>query len=372
MGKWFEVRQRAHAAVDEGVTPALALRVAKGGEVRCALDLGRTHPGGAGTPCDPETRFDLASLTKPLTTWTWLLHAVQRGALALDTPIGQRVDVLDGDLSTCPVHRLLTHTTGLPAHRAYFEGLLPHTRQTGRFIESKRLVRSMIARTPLDDAPGAVEVYSDLGFLLLEQVLESVDRPLEACWTSLPFHEKHRLHFRPLVGPTLSPSVEGEHEFALAATEQSPLRGGMVCGQVHDENAWTVGGVAGHAGLFGRADDVLNFGVALVDALHGRSNPLGLDTSLVEEAVSRRWVHPRGSRVLGWDTPSLHGSSAGQRFGPHSFGHLGFTGTSIWIDPDAEVVIVLLTNRVCPSRADTRIRALRPALHDAAWAALHD
>lgn len=372
MGKWLEVRQRAYAAVDEGVTPALALRVVQGGEVRFGLDVGRTHPDSAGTLCDAETRFDLASLTKPLTTWTWLLRSVQTGALSLDTPIGHAVEVDDPELSACPLHRLLSHTTGLPAHRAYFTGLLAYTRQTGNYPETKRLVRSMIARTPLEAAPGVAEVYSDLGFLLLEQVVERFEGPLEAAWRGLPFHEKHRLHFRPLLGPVRAPSSVDLSEPPIAATERCALRGGLVCGQVHDENAWTLGGVAGHAGLFGRADDVAAFGVSLVEALQSRTNDLGLDAPLLAEALSRRWVHPRGSRVLGWDTPAVVGSSAGRRFGPRSFGHLGFTGTSIWIDPDAEVVIVLLTNRVCPSRADTRIRALRPALHDAAWAALHD
>jgi len=372
MGQWFEVRQRAHAAVEEGVTPALALRVVQAGEVRCALDLGRTHPGPGGAACDAETRFDLASLTKPLTTWTLWARAVQAGALGLDTPIGRWVELQDAELSACPVHRLLTHTSGLPAHRTYFTGLLPHARVTGNFAESKRLVRAMVGRTPLEASPGAEEVYSDLGFLLLEHVLERASGALESTWGSLPFHENHRLHFRPLRGPTLSPVSVAEGEPFIAATERCGLRGGLVCGQVHDENAWTLGGVAGHAGLFGRADDVAAFGVSLVEALHGRTSAFGVDTLLLNEAISRRWVHPRGSRVLGWDTPAPIGSSAGRRFGPRAFGHLGFTGTSIWIDPDAEVVIVLLTNRVCPSRADTRIRGLRPALHDAAWAALFD
>ena len=370
MGRWHEVEQRAYSAVDDGVTPALAFRVLQGGETRFALDVGRTHPAGGGRPCDAQTVFDLASLTKPLTTWTWLMRMVEAARLSLDTAIGEWVAVEDAALAGCPLHRLLTHTTGLPAHRTYFTGLLPSTRQTGCFQASKRLVRGMIGRTPLDESPGAAEVYSDLGFLLLEQLIEQVDGPLETAWSTLPFHEKHRLHFRPLSGPTLDPASDAAGPLSIAATEHCPLRGGLVCGQVHDENAWTLGGVAGHAGLFGTAADVAAYGAAVLDAFHGRAQPLGLSPDLVREALSRRWVHPRGTRVLGWDTPSSVGSSAGRCFGGQAFGHLGFTGTSIWIDPDAEVVMVLLTNRVCPSRADTRIRALRPALHDAAWAAL--
>ena len=261
----------------------------------------------------------------------------------------------------------MTHTTGLPAHRAYFHGLLPWVRATRDFSGVAETIRRMVRRTPLEQAPGEQETYSDVGFLLLENVLETVDRPLARVWPTLPLHGPSALHFRPLV----SPMDEARPPLArVALTERSELRGGFMHGEVHDENAWTLGGVAGHAGLFGTADDVVAFGRAVLDTWHGRGEPLGVSTALLREAFSPRWLHPRGTRVLGWDTPSPGASSAGHHFGKRTVGHLGFTGTSIWIDLDAEVLMVLLTNRVCPSRDDIRIRKLRPILHDAAWEAL--
>jgi CubicO group peptidase (beta-lactamase class C family) len=145
-----------------------------------------------------------------------------------------------------------------------------------------------------------------------------------------------------------------------------------VQGEVHDENAWVCGGVAGHAGLFGRLDDVLQFGRAVVAGWHGSSDALGISREVWRMATAARWLHPAGTRVLGWDTPSPGQSTAGRFFGPDTIGHLGFTGTSLWIDLPRGVVMVLLTNRVCPTRSNLGIRALRPAIHDAAWAALSE
>jgi CubicO group peptidase (beta-lactamase class C family) len=367
MSAWLRVEQQARGAVGEGVTPALAFRVVRRDAVEYTLDCGRLGAETDALPASPDTVFDLASLTKPLTTWLWALQALERGLLGLDTRIGDVLTVADQALARCEVNRLLTHTSGLPAHRAYFHGLLPWVRATRDFSGVAETVRRMVRRTPLEQPPGEREVYSDVGFLLLENVLETLDRPLWRTWPTLPLHGPSALHFRPLIplpGGTL-PALS-----RVAATERSEVRGGFMRGEVHDENAWTLGGVAGHAGLFGTADDVVAFGRAVLDTWHGRGEPLGIPVARLREAFSPRWLHPRGTRVLGWDTPSPGTSSAGHRFGKGTVGHLGFTGTSIWIDLDAEVLMVLLTNRVCPSRDDIRIRKLRPILHDAAWEAL--
>ncbi|MFZ4735442.1 MAG: serine hydrolase domain-containing protein [Bradymonadia bacterium] len=367
MTAWLRVEQQARGAVGDGVTPALSFRVLRGVTVEYALDCGRLGIEADAPPTRQDTVFDLASLTKPLTTWLWALRALERGLWDLESRIGDLVTVADPALARCDVTRLLTHTTGLPAHRAYFHGLLPWVRATRDFSGVAETIRRMVRRTPLEQAPGEQETYSDVGFLLLENVLETVDQPLSRVWPTLPLHGPSALHFRPLVAPM------GEARPALArvaVTERSELRGGFMHGEVHDENAWTLGGVAGHAGLFGTADDVAAFGRAVLDTWHGRGEPLGISTALLRESFSPRWLHPRGTRVLGWDTPSPGASSAGHRFGKRTVGHLGFTGTSIWIDLDAEVLMVLLTNRVCPSRDDIRIRKLRPILHDAAWEAL--
>jgi CubicO group peptidase (beta-lactamase class C family) len=137
---------------------------------------------------------------------------------------------------------------------------------------------------------------------------------------------------------------------------------------VHDDNCWMMGGVAGHAGLFGHLSAVHEAVCSWMNAIKGsEDHGLGISTGLIRKSVDHGWMHAEGSRVLGWDTPSPGASTSGRFFGPESIGHLGFTGTSVWMDPQEEVVITLLTNRVCPSRENWGIRRLRPALHDAAW-----
>jgi CubicO group peptidase (beta-lactamase class C family) len=367
MAVFLELEQRLRRAVGERIAPAVAFGLSVGdGEPRTFVEGRLSHLPGARL-AGPETVFDLASLTKPLTTVTWVLRLIEAGRLTLESPIGQLVEVSDPALARTPLWRLLSHTSGLPAHREFFRGLLPRVRSTGDTAGARATVRRLVRQTALERPPGGAETYSDLGFLLLEQIAESVDGPLALRWPDLPLHGPGALHFRPVFAPAApgTPSVD-----LCAATEVCPLRGELVVGAVHDENAWICGGVAGHAGLFGRVTDVVAFGRAVVAGWHGEPNPLGIGRALWQTVTHPRWLHPAGTRVLGWDTPSPGSSSAGTRFGPQTIGHLGFTGTSIWIDLRARVVMVLLSNRVCPSRANTAIRSLRPALHDAAWQGL--
>ncbi|MCB9527388.1 MAG: beta-lactamase family protein [Myxococcales bacterium] len=363
MSAALRIEHLIRAAVADGVAPAIAFAVAAGEEPPRRFFAGHHRPG-AGEPCGPGTIFDLASLTKPLCTTLWALRLIDAGHLALDDRIGDRTACSDPRLADSPLWRLLTHTAGLPSHGEYHRGLGPVVRRTGRFDDARRAVRRMLTATESVAAPGERELYSDVGYLLLEAICEAVDRPLAAVWPTLPGHGPAALHFRPLTAPDPAPDP------GCAATEQCPWRGRMLQGEVHDDNTWTIGGVAGQAGLFGTLDAVLTAGRAWLAALRGRPSPLGVSPELARLAIHRRWMHPRGTRVLGWDTPTPGRSSAGRHFGPHAIGHLGFTGTSLWIDPEAEVVMVLLTNRVCPTRARTAIQPLRPALHDAGWALL--
>lgn len=363
MSAALRIEQMMRAAVAEGVAPAIAFAVSAADAPPHRFFAGRHLPGD-GEPTTAATVFDLASLTKPLSTTLWALRLVEAGRLSLDDALGQHCALDDPQLAASPLWRLLSHTSGLPAHREYFRGLGASVLRTGAFVRARSALRRMLGATTPVAAPGERELYSDLGYLLLEAICEGVDAPLAAVWPTLPGHGADALHFRPLVGSAPAPDPR------CAATEQCPWRGRWLQGEVHDENAWTIGGVAGHAGLFGTLDAVHAAGRAWLDALRGRDGALGLSSALARAATHRRWMHPRGTRVLGWDTPTPGRSSAGRHFGAHAIGHLGFTGTSLWIDPEAEVVMVLLTNRVCPTRTHTAIQALRPALHDAGWALL--
>lgn len=351
----LRVSQLLRRAIAENVAPALAFGLARADAVVHTEYVGTTHPGGA--PVTPETVFDLASLTKPLTTTLWFWHTLPR--LELDVAIGDVVKVGDARLAETPVWRLLSHTAGLAAHRPFFEGLGRSVLHSGRHAAAKRTIRRMIAGAPLVADPGAREIYSDLGYLLLEQICEAVSAPLEALWADLPGHGPSALHFRPL--PT------DDDGLGYAATERCPWRGRLLRGEVHDDNCWTMGGVGGHAGLFGTLSATLSAAQAWLRAAQGDGSALALEDALIPMSLGPRWRHALGDRVLGWDTPAAVGSTAGDHFSRRSFGHLGFTGTSIWIDPEADVAMVLLTNRVCPTRNNHGIRWLRPQLHDAAW-----
>ncbi len=338
------------------MTPAVAVSVSLGQSLPQAWYAGTHEPNGEGLNCSENTIFDLASLTKPLTTTLWCLQLVERGKMSLEDPIGKWVAVESKDLSMCPVWRLMTHTSGLPAHRPYFRGLGPPLLKTGRFSQAKTAIRRMIHETKPEQEAGQKEVYSDLSYLLLEEVCESAHAPLENIWHTLPGHGADALHYRPL--------SSREPANAYAATEQCPWRRELLQGQVHDDNCWTMGGVGGHAGLFGTLQDVHSLGQQWLAALTTQNNKLGLSQALIDHTVDLSQMHGNGTRVIGWDTPTPGRSSAGRFFGRRSVGHLGFTGTSLWIDPEANIVITLLTNRVSPSRDDIRIRGLRPELHD--------
>ena len=359
--------QTARRAVFDRVAPGIALgALRRDGSMRCAY-AGRHGLEPSMPAVDDTSLFDLASLTKPLATWLWAALLLESGALALEVPVGRYVEVFDPRLSACPVAHLLSHTSGLPAHREFFRGLLPHVRASLDFSGARRTVNRMLRQTELEHAPGLGEVYSDLGFLLLEQVCAAAGgQELGTRWPTLPFHgvDGAALHFRPL--PAVVPELGPDPRYVQ--TEACPLRGRIVRGEVHDENAWTMGGVAGHAGLFGSLPWVLRFGEAVARTFRGEGEPLGFSTGLCRRLLDTRVIHPSGTRVLGWDTPSPGLSSAGRLFGRNTVGHLGFTGTSLWIDLERGNVVSLLTNRVCPSRKSILIRAFRPQAHDVAWA----
>jgi CubicO group peptidase (beta-lactamase class C family) len=343
------------AGLREGVAPgAAAVVLARGAAVHVSFHgvaqrLPEPRPLGEGD------LFDLASLTKVLATASVAALAVERGALDLDAPAARWLPALDGDKAGITVRHLLAHASGMAAWRPL------HARARGRDG-----VVAAVAAEPLEAAPGARAVYSDLGFIALGAVLEAAGAPLD-----LLFDERVAgplglgdTFFLPARDPALAARRRATHRFAAARRTEER---GAVCGEVDDDNAWAMGGVAGHAGLFGSARDVAHLGQAWLDAVHGRSRWLGAATAA--RFVARDAATPSSERALGWDTPSREGSSLGTRLGrgPRgAVGHLGFTGTSLWVDLDDEVVCALLTNHVHPDGADkAKMRAFRARFHDA-------
>jgi CubicO group peptidase (beta-lactamase class C family) len=294
--------------------------------------------------------FDLASVTKPMTAVAFARAHIDPGE-----HLGERLPEARGTASeSVPLELLLSHRAGLDAHRTLYAPLL-----RGEAVDVAAALREAAdaRRTDAQGAPPAAEgfppLYSDLGYLLAGVALARAVGARDAG------EAIGRLVLEPLgiadrAGTVRDLAARGVHG-PFAPTEAVDWRGGSVVGAVHDENAWALNGLggSGHAGIFGTVDAVLTFGLAVLD---------GIRTGALEWLVRKR---PGGTLRAGFDGKSPEGSSAGTHMGPRTVGHLGFTGTSLWIDPDAGVVVSLLTNRVCPTREHVAIRAARPWAHDA-------
>jgi CubicO group peptidase (beta-lactamase class C family) len=323
----------------------------------------------------PSSLFDLASLTKPLATATMTMLLYERGLLELEAPVVGTIPELvskeDPRRKAITFRMLLAHSSGLPPYERLF--LKAHSRE--------ELLRAAFT-VPLTAAPGTRAEYSDIGFIILGVALERIaGEPLDA------FCQREIFGPLGMSNTTFNPPTEMRRQIPPTADERSELHGAdapaseppiaeitpggssnkrrstfrnrIIQGEVQDENASVLGGVAGHAGLFATAEDVARFAHAM---LEGGTPILRPETVAL---FTRREPHPAGTtRTLGWDTPS-NPSQSGKHFGPNSYGHLGYTGTSLWIDPDRQLSITLLTNRTWPDCANQAIKQLRPKFHDA-------
>ncbi len=354
------------AAVEGGVFPGAVLLVRFRGTPVYHRAFGCAALMPAPEPARLETIYDLASLTKPLATATVVLCLVQDGRLSIEDPLQKHLEELKGSaIGDATVFHLLTHSSGLPAWRPLYERIAEEDRRVPGFLGSpaaRQLALALIKGEPLEAPVGARNCYSDLGFILLGMLVERVSR------RPLPVLCRERV-FGPMQAPLyfLGPGgaaqgSDARPEVSLTApTENDPWRKRVLRAEVHDENAYAMGGAAGHAGLFGTASAVSAVTGQWLDSYAGRSRVLLPD--LVRRFVERQDRIAGSSWALGWDTPSAP-SSAGRRFSAASFGHLGYTGTSIWIDPVTELEAVLLSNRVHPTRRNDAIKQFRPVIHD--------
>lgn len=345
-------------AVADRAFPAAAIEVG-----RAAGALWRHATGtltyDAGAPAAREdTIFDLASLTKVIATTTLVMRAVDDGRLHLDAPISRHFrEWRGGDREQVTLRDLLSHSAGLTAYLPFFRD------HAGR-LEYERSICTL----PLEYVPGTRSLYSDLGFMLIGFLIEDVWRPsgpfrgARGAWDpSAAFGAQFRRLATYLTSEPLAFSPPREWRTRTAPTENDSWRGRLLVGEVHDENAWALGGAAGHAGLFGTAAAVGTFARAVLGTIGGKAILAKIET--MREFIARRDI-PDSSRALGWDT-MVPTSSCGRLFSPTSIGHTGFTGTSLWIDWERDLYIVLLTNRVHPTRDNDAIKAVRPAVHEA-------
>ncbi len=359
------VAEALQAGRRDGVAPALAAAVLRGGLlVHHGLAGALPAPGPAAElrPLAADDLFDIASLTKVLCTTTLCAQAVEEGALELDAPLCRWLPgFAAAGKGEVTVRQLLAHSSGLPWWRPW------HARaaaSTDPLFRRAAVIEALLAE-PLEAPPARRCVYSDPGFMALGLGLEAaLGRPLPALFqarVAAPLDLRDTL-FVDALDPASPARAAGR---AFAPTRRDGARG-LRQGTVDDDNAWALGGAAGHAGLFSTALEVARLGQAWLDALEGRPSP-------VPAAAARRFAArdaaPGSSRALGWDTRSAEGSSLGDRLGrgpQGALGHLGFTGCSLWLDLDEGLVMALLTNHVNPGGSDRgRIHALRRRFHDA-------
>jgi CubicO group peptidase (beta-lactamase class C family) len=349
------VDQVVTRAVASGI-PAIAAAIGDRNGTRWQRIVGHVDSRPGAALVTSAHRFDLASLTKVVVTLPVILRLVESGDLHLGSKVADLLPAFTGDgKHDVTVAHLLTHTSGLPAHVPFW--------QSG---DNPASVRDRIVATPLEVASGSAVIYSDLGFMILGFLAEAISGrcldDLAASTVMAPLG---------LDGATYRPNDAG---FECVATEVVEERGGLVLGDVHDENAMALGGVAGHAGLFATLDDIAK--VARFWAGGGTSTGRRfLSDAAIAAATQDRTSHldPRSSRGYGWVRSPNAFAIPNDLASPRAFSHTGFTGTSIMVDPHWGIWAVILTNRVNPTRhADSpaRIRATRAAFHGATWASL--
>ena len=374
-GAWSEVVSLLEHAVGAGrVSPAAALLVGRGERILFEHSAGVAGPGHDEHSCDRETVFDVASLTKPLVTAAIALDMIARGHLYFDTRV---VDVLpafgagpDERRAAVSVRHLLRHDAGLPAHRRFYEQFPASAPDSPADLRERRAQMVGLALAePLERDPRAGSVYSDIGFMVLGALVEEIGGARIDELAASRIFAPLKLEDAWFVETTGMP----DEAFAkrCAGTGPCAWRHVRIHGVVQDENAYAMGGIAAHAGLFATARTVHRLVAEWEEALAGRGRVL--DRRIVGHAWNRA-ASAAGAApstwALGWDTPTAGGSSAGSRIGRDAVGHLGYTGTSAWIDPSRRVHVVLLTNRIAYGTSKLAIQKLRPRIHDAVFSAL--
>lgn len=345
--KLHRAKQVLENHVQKRTTPgAVGLLLRRKGVAACWAVGKYTYDANA-TPVQTDTLYDLASVTKVVATTTLCMLFVHNNRLDLDAPVQKYIPTFKGDDKNCVIVRhLLTHCSGLPAHVHLYKG-----------HKNREAILDAACQLPLTCEPGTETAYSDMGFLLLGIILETIgNNRLD--------HLSKQYIFDPLQMRNTLYCPDPDLKYRIPPTENGTnLRNGLVHGEVHDENAAAMGGIAPHAGLFSTAHDLAVF----LQAWLGDSF---LPANTVQQFITRASFVPNSTWALGWDTVSPGGSSTGHHFTEQSFGSLGFTGTSIWADPIRDLGVILLTNRVHPTRNNTQIKNLRPEFHDAISEAL--
>lgn len=355
-GDWLlRVDSLISVGIEKHAFPGAAVAIGRAGVITALKGYGY-YTYNKETPITPSSLFDIASLTKAVATTTAAMLLYEEGRLDLDSPVFQYLpEFAQNDKKGVTIRHLLSHSSGLPSYRPF------HTMG----LKTRQQVIDAIMAEGLQYRPGTKQRYSDLGMIVMALVIEEI--------TSQDFGYfcKSRI-FEPL-GMTKTgfrPVGNGRDPAVVPTENDRQFRKRLIQGEVHDETAYLLGGTAGNAGIFSTAEDLARFAYMLVNdgQIDGKQF---LKKDSIELFTTRVKKTDGNTRALGWDTRGKReNSSAGRLFGPRSYGHTGFTGTSLWIDPDQKLFVLLLTNRVYPSRNNSRHVSIRSELADIAYSSI--
>ncbi|MCL7488189.1 MAG: beta-lactamase family protein [Desulfobulbaceae bacterium] len=357
------MKKGVETKVFSGAAAGVYKHSAKGDE-KLIVHHGKTGNVPGAIPVNDNTLFDIASLTKPLCTVLLLLHLMDNKKLSWDSPI----ETLFGTktpffLKKITIRELMSHSSGLKSYEPYYMDFQPV--QTP---ENKEKLLDRIFKEKPVYPMGEKCLYSDIGYMLLGEIIERMTgqglNDVFASTITKPLGLQKQILFKTVKTPTSNSNRN------IAATQFCPWRKRILQGEVDDEHSWLMNGVAGHAGLFGTINGVLDMTKHILNQWQGREEHPSYSNTLLQQALTRAYKNQ--TWCMGFDTPSLSGSSGGRYLSRKSVGHLGFTGTSFWIDPEKDMTVVLLTNRVHPDRRNEQIKKFRPLLHDTLFNAMEN
>jgi len=353
-----------HRGLEDRVFPGAVALVAQGGKVVFLEHVGDRSLVPECAPMKRDTIFDLASLTKALSTVPTVMKLVDEEKIGLEDSLSKLIPSATlRNKRDLTLRLILAHSAGLIDWKPFYEKLMDFPLK-----DRKKILRQWIIEEPFAYEPGKGSLYSDLGFMLLEWVIEEKTGESLKEYMERNFCGPLGLK-RTFFGGGQGRCVQGVAKEEFAATEDCPWRKRVLQGEVHDDNAWTLGVSSGHAGLFSTAEEIYVMANMMREHYFGKRKDF-FKPDTVREFFRRQELVKGSDWALGWDTRALEGSSAGKYFSRDSVGHTGFTGTSIWMDLEKDVIAILLSNRVHPKRDNDKIKQFRPVFHDAVMESL--
>lgn len=365
MKEFLNVKNKMEEGVEKGVFPGAVLLVSICEEIAFHKAFGFRSIIPEKKLMTENTVFDIASLTKVVATTTAIMILIKEGRTSLENKISEFIPEFNcEEKKNITIRHLLNHCAGLPDWLPLYMDLLEKQKTTSDFFKykGKQYIYSRVNKEPLVYAPEESYKYSDIGFIILGEIIEIV------CRKDLDKYCEEKI-FKPLslsatfYNNLFEPALILEQKnLFFASTENCPWRKKILEGEVHDDNAYAMGGIAGHTGVFSTGMDLHRFTKEILKCYSGDGSFIPQRT--VREFLTRQDIVRGSSWALGWDTPSPDISTSGHYFSEKSAGHLGYTGTSIWIDLEREIIVILLTNRVHPTRENKSIARFRPEIHD--------